>query len=110
MCLRSCIQNVNIEPRHEELRSKRGDARNPFQGSLGSGRHWEGEVGSGSFERNNDDEGSREQGEGGEAGLWRCGGGRGGGLGPLYRSREWGARALLMVVVASETTSLMVQN
>jgi hypothetical protein len=37
--------------------------RNPFQKSLGSGQHWEGEVGSGSFERNNDGEGSREQGE-----------------------------------------------
>jgi hypothetical protein len=47
-----------------------GDARNPFLGSLGSRRHWEGEVdGGGNFRRNNDGEGCQEQGEGGETGL-----------------------------------------
>jgi hypothetical protein len=44
----------------------RGDARNQFQGSLGNERRWEGEVGG--FRRNNDGEGSREQGGVGEAG------------------------------------------
>jgi hypothetical protein len=31
-------------------------------------------------------------------------------LRPLYRSQEWGARALPVVVVGSETTPLMAQN
>jgi hypothetical protein len=37
--------------------------RNPFQGSLGNGRRWKGEVGDNDFGRNNDGEGSWEQGE-----------------------------------------------
>jgi hypothetical protein len=61
--------------------------------------------GVGGFRRNNDVEGSQEQGQGGEAGLWRCG------AGSLFigaRNGELGAPSV--VVVASETTSLMARN
>jgi hypothetical protein len=44
--------------------------RNPFEGYPESGRCWEGEVGGGGFGRNNNDEGFREQGEGGTLEVW----------------------------------------
>jgi hypothetical protein len=63
------------------------------------GWRWEGEVGGG-FGRNNDSEGTWEQGERGEEGLGGVVEAEGGG----------GARAPPMVVVASKTMSLMTQN
>jgi hypothetical protein len=61
-------------PRREELRSK-GRCEEHILGISRDEWCWEGEVGN-SFVRNDDGEGSWKQGEGGEAGLWRCGGGR----------------------------------
>jgi hypothetical protein len=72
----------------------RGDVRNPFQGSLGSGRCWEGEVG-GSIKRNNDGEGSREQGEGGRwgsRGVVEAEGRRG--FGGVLETEEGGGQGL----------------
>jgi hypothetical protein len=74
-----------VGPRHKELEGK--GCEEPILVSLGNGRRWEGEVGD--LRRNNDGQSPQEQRKGGE--LWSCCGEGRGGLGALYKSREWGA-------------------
>jgi hypothetical protein len=95
-------------PHHEEHGSK-GGAKNSFLRSFRSGRHWEWEGGS-SIERKMM---TRALGSKGKEERWVSGGvveaseRGGGGSGPLYRSREWGAQASAAVVMVNEMTPLM---